>query len=150
MQEIKSQLKDKVQPEPNPLADTIIAAGKEKLAKKPEDKQTQLTSMPSRPVCNAVLSLIVQEAMCPISAPCMLHDLCCQICCTYVFVDALLGACSTLCALKCFHFDALCIPEPVSAKSHIAGSLVNTSLCLYNTKTHLYKQPCHRLANYMS
>ena len=44
VEEIRSQLKDKVKPADNPLAETIVAAGKEKLAKKPEDKQTELTS----------------------------------------------------------------------------------------------------------
>lgn len=44
VEEIKAQLKDKVQPAGNPLADVILAAGKDKLSKKPDDKQTDLTS----------------------------------------------------------------------------------------------------------
>lgn len=42
--EVKAQLKEKVQPAGNPLADVIVAAGKDKLSKKPEDKQTDLIS----------------------------------------------------------------------------------------------------------
>lgn len=42
--EVKAQLKEKVQPAGNPLADVIVAAGKDKLSKKPEDIQTDLTS----------------------------------------------------------------------------------------------------------
>ena len=42
--EVKAQLKEKLQPAGNPLADVIVAAGKDKLSKKPEDKQTDLTS----------------------------------------------------------------------------------------------------------
>ena len=44
VEEIRTQLKEKVEPADNPLADAIIAAGKEKLSKKPENKQTALTS----------------------------------------------------------------------------------------------------------
>ena len=44
VEEIKDQLKAKVPTTENPLAETIVAAGKEKLAKKPEDKQAALTS----------------------------------------------------------------------------------------------------------
>ena len=44
--EIKTQLKDKVEPAGSPLADVIVAAGKDKLSKKPDDKQTSLTSEP--------------------------------------------------------------------------------------------------------
>ena len=44
VEEIKAQLKDKVQPAGNPLADVIVAAGKDKLSKKPDDKQSDLTS----------------------------------------------------------------------------------------------------------
>ncbi|DBA82389.1 hypothetical protein WJX79_010609 [Trebouxia sp. C0005] len=41
--EIKAQLKEQVQPSDSSLAETIVAAGKQKLAKKPEDKQSALT-----------------------------------------------------------------------------------------------------------
>ena len=47
--EIKSQLKDKIEPADNLLADVIVAAGKEKLSKKPDDKQTALTSKINQP-----------------------------------------------------------------------------------------------------
>ena len=43
-EEIKAQLKDKVNSADSPLADVIVAAGKQKLSKKPDDKQTSLTS----------------------------------------------------------------------------------------------------------
>jgi type II secretory pathway component PulC len=41
--EIKSLLKEQVQPSDSSLAETIVAAGKQKLAKKPEVKQSALT-----------------------------------------------------------------------------------------------------------
>lgn len=44
--EIKAQLKEQVQPLESSLAETIVAAGKQKLAKKPEDKQSALTGNP--------------------------------------------------------------------------------------------------------
>lgn len=43
VEEIKAQLKARV-PAENPLADVIVAAGKEKLSKKPDDKQRNLAS----------------------------------------------------------------------------------------------------------
>ncbi len=43
--EIKSQLKEQVQPSDSSLAETIVAAGQQKLAKKPEDKQSALTGI---------------------------------------------------------------------------------------------------------
>lgn len=42
--EVKAQLKEKIEPKQDPLAEVILAAGKAKLAKKPHDKQTELTS----------------------------------------------------------------------------------------------------------
>ena len=42
VEEVKAQLKEKVQPAGNPLADVIVAAGMDKLSKKPEHKQTDL------------------------------------------------------------------------------------------------------------
>ncbi len=43
IKEIKSQLKEQVQPSDSSLAETIVAAGQQKLAKKPKDKQSALT-----------------------------------------------------------------------------------------------------------
>lgn len=43
--EIKSQLKEQVHSSDSSLAETIVAAGKQKLAKKPEDKQSALTGI---------------------------------------------------------------------------------------------------------
>ena len=42
--EVKAQLKEKIEPKQDPLAEVILKAGKAKLAKKPHDKQTELTS----------------------------------------------------------------------------------------------------------
>lgn len=54
VEEVKAQLKEKVQPANNPLADVIIAAGKEKLSKKPDDKQSTLTSKHAQTVYHTV------------------------------------------------------------------------------------------------
>ena len=43
--EIKSQLKEQVHSSDSSLQETIVAAGKQKLAKKPEDKQSALTGI---------------------------------------------------------------------------------------------------------
>ena len=43
--EVKAQLKETVETKQDPLAEVIMEAGKAKLAKKPHDKQTELTSM---------------------------------------------------------------------------------------------------------
>ena len=58
VEEIKTQLKDKVQAADNPLADVIVAAGKEKLSKKPDDKQTNLTSEYTQTAYTLVTQLI--------------------------------------------------------------------------------------------
>lgn len=41
---VKAQLQEKIETTQDPLADTILEAGKAKLQKKPHDKHTELTS----------------------------------------------------------------------------------------------------------
>ena len=43
--EVKAQLKEKIETKQDPLAEVILEAGKAKLAKKPHNKQTELTSV---------------------------------------------------------------------------------------------------------
>ena len=58
--EVKAQLKQKVQPAGNPLADVIVAAGKDKLSKKPEDKQNNLTSEQHTLACSLLTCYMME------------------------------------------------------------------------------------------
>ena len=59
--EVKAQLKEKIEPKQDPLAEVILEAGKAKLAKKPHDKQTELTSALSI-ACNTCMQQAARAA----------------------------------------------------------------------------------------